>query len=81
MKAGVRMKNFHTAQYCGNHYFDSFNLPGCASAWHADGCRFDPRIQQHSFVEISHELISMAMLSLPMTQVGHLSVTIEGMCT
>ena len=34
---------------------------------------FDPRLQ-HSIVEISHEIISTAILSLPLIQVGQLSV-------
>ena len=29
---------------------------GCASAWHADGRGFDPRVRQHSFMEIGHEI-------------------------
>ena len=46
-------------------------------------CRrgFDPRVRQHSFVEIGHEIISTAILSLPLIQAGQLSVTGEGMCT
>ena len=31
---------------------------GCGSARHADGRGFDPRVRQHSVVEIGHELIS-----------------------
>ena len=54
---------------------------GCASAWHADGRGFDPRVRQHSFVENSHEIISTAILSLPLIQVGQLSVTAKMMCT
>ena len=46
---------------------------GCASAWHADGRGFNPRIRQHSFVEIGHEIISTAILSLPLIQIGQLS--------
>ena len=51
--------------------------PRCASAWHADSRRFDPRVQQHSFVEIAHEseIISSAILSPSLIQVGQLSVT------
>ena len=52
---------------------------GCASAWYADGCRFDPHVRQHSFMEISHEIISTAVLNL--IQEGQLSVTGERMCT
>ena len=39
---------------------------GCASAWHADGRGFNPRVRQHSFVEIGHEIISTAILSQPL---------------
>ena len=45
---------------------------GCASAWHADNRGFDPRVWQHSFVEIGHEIISTTILSLPLIQVGQL---------
>ena len=54
---------------------------GCASAWYADGRRFDPQVRQHSFVDIDHEIISMAILSLPLIQEGQLSVSGERMCT
>ena len=37
---------------------------GCVSAWHAAGHGFDPQVRQYSFVEIGHEIISMAILSL-----------------
>ena len=57
------------------------SLVGCASAWYVDGHRFDPRVQQHSFVEISHEIISAAILSLPLIQEGQLSVTGDRICT
>ena len=42
---------------------------------------FDPPIRQHSFVEIGHEIISTASLSLLLIQVRQLSVTGERMCT
>ena len=48
---------------------------GCASAWYAGGRGFDPQIRQHSFVEIGHEIISTANLSLPLVQERQLSVT------
>ena len=48
---------------------------GCMSAW------FDPHIRQNSFVEFGHEIISTAILSLPLVQEGPLSVTGERMCT
>ena len=42
---------------------------------------FDPRVRQHSFVEIGHVIISAAILSIPLIQKGQLSVTGEMMCT
>ena len=36
---------------------------------------------RHSFVEIGHEIISTAILSLPLIQVGQWSITGERMCT
>ena len=53
----------------------------CASAWHAEVCGFGPRVKQHSFVKIGHEINTTAMLFLPLIQVGQLSVTGERMCT
>ena len=38
-------------------------------------------LRQHSFVKIGHEIISTAILSLPLIQVGQLSVTGKRMCT
>ena len=46
-----------------------------------DGHRFDPHVWQHSFVEFGHEIISTAILFLPLIQEGQLSVTAERMCT
>ena len=37
--------------------------------------------QQHSFVEIDHEIFSTVILSLQLIQEGHLSVSGERMCT
>ena len=37
--------------------------------------------QSHTFVEIDHEIISTAILLLPLIQEGLLSVTSESMCT
>ena len=54
---------------------------GCASAWHTDGRRFDPRVRQHSFVEIGHEITSTTIRILLLIQAGQLSVTGERMCT
>ena len=39
-----------------------------ASTWYADGRVFDDHIRQHSFVEIGHEILSTAVLSLPLIQ-------------
>ena len=36
---------------------------------------FDPPVRQHSFVEMGHEIISTAIIFLPLIQVGQLSVT------
>ena len=58
---------------------DRGSLIECASAWYADGRGFVPHVQQHSFVEFGHEIISMAMLSLPLIQEEQLSVTGERM--
>ena len=46
-----------------------------SDAWYADGRGFDPHIRQPSFVEIGHEIMSTAILSLPLIQEGQLSVT------
>ena len=54
---------------------------GCAFAWYVDDRGFNPHVQQHSFVESSHEIISTAILSLPLIQEGPLLVTVERMCT
>ena len=55
---------------------------GCASDWRSGGHGFDPRQgRQHSFVEIDHEIISTAIVSLPLIQEGQLSVSGERMCT
>ena len=49
------------------------------SDWGPGGRGFNPRRgQQHSFVEIDHEIFSTASLSL---QEGQLSVSGERMCT
>ena len=39
-----------------------------AFTWYADGRVFDDHIRQHSFVEIGHEILSTAVLSLPLIQ-------------
>ena len=52
------------------------------SDWRPGGREFNPRRgQQHSFVEIDHEIFSMVILSLPLIQEGQLSVSGERMCT
>ena len=46
------------------------------------GRGFNPRQgQQHSFVEIDHEIFSTVILSLLLIQEGQLSVSGERMCT
>ena len=52
------------------------------SDWRPGGRRFNPcRGRQHSFVEIDHEIFSTVILSLPLIQEGHLSVSGKRMCT
>ena len=52
------------------------------SDWRPGGCWFNPRRgQQHSFVEIDHEIFSTVILTLPLIQEGQLSVSDERMCT
>ena len=52
-----------------------------SSDWRPGGCRFTScRGQQHSFVEIDHEIFSTVILSLPLIQEGQLSVSGERMC-
>ena len=43
--------------------------------------RFDPRVRQHSFVKISYGIICTAIISLPLIQIGQLSISGEKMCT
>ena len=50
--------------------------------WRPGGRGFNPRRgQQHSFMEIDHEIFSTVILSLPLIQEGQLSVSGERMCT
>ena len=49
--------------------------------WYSGGRVFDPPVRQHFFLETGHEIISTAIISLPLIQVGQLSVTGERMCT
>ena len=62
------------------------NLHVGSRAWQLDRMRvclvcrrsgFDPQVRQNSFVEISHEIVSTAILSLPLIQIGQLSVAGE----
>ena len=50
------------------------------SNWRPGGHGFNPS-QQHSFMEIDHEIFSAVILSLPLIQEGQLSVSGERMCT
>ena len=52
-----------------------------SSAWYADGREFDHPVRQFFFVEIGHEIISTAILPLPLIQVGQMSVAGKGICT
>ena len=52
------------------------------SDWRLWGHVFNPRRgQQHSFVEIDHEIFSTVILSLLLIQEEQLSVSCERMCT
>ena len=52
------------------------------SDWRPGGHGFNPRRgQQHSFIEIDHEIFSTVILSLPLIQEGQLSLSGERMCT
>ena len=54
----------------------------CRPNWRPGGRGFDPRRgQQHSFMEIDHEIFSTVILTLPLIQEGQLSVSGERMCT
>ena len=54
------------------------SLVGCMSAWYSDGHGFDPPVRQHSFVETGHEIISMAILSLPLIPLGSCQLLVKG---
>ena len=45
------------------------------SDWYSGGRRFSLPDRPHSFVEIGHEIISTAIVFLPLIQVGQFSVT------
>ena len=52
------------------------------SDWWSGGREFDPSWdQQHSFVEMDHELFSTGILSTPLIQEWQLSVSGERICT
>ena len=51
------------------------SLGECMSDWYSESHGFDPPIRQNFFVEIGHEMISTAILSLPLIQVGQLVVS------
>ena len=51
-------------------------------ACRSGGCGFDPCwVQQHSFMQIDHEILFMVILSLPLIQEEQLSVSAERMCS
>ena len=53
-----------------------------SSDWRSGGRGFNLRQgQQHSFVEIDREIFSTVILSFPLIQEGHLSVSGERICT
>ena len=55
---------------------------GCSFDWRPEGHGFDPRRgQQHSLVEIDHEIFSTVILSLQLIQEGQLSVSGKRLCT
>ena len=52
------------------------------SNWRPGGCGFEPPWgQQHSFMEIDHEIFSTVILSFPLIPEGQLSVSGERICT
>ena len=65
----------------GNLVLSQIFAAGHMTAWHAVSRRFDPRVQQLTFVEIGHEIISTVIISLPLIQAGQLSVTGKRMRT
>ena len=75
--------------YCRSNLVCKFSLLASldgsvesASNWRPGGHGFDPRQGwQHSFMEIDHEIFSMAILSIPLIQEGQLSVSAKRMCT
>ena len=57
----------------------------CASDWkekqHISRVAYTHWVQQHSFVEIDHEIFFKIILSLLLIQEGQLSISVERMCT
>ena len=59
-----------------------FQLKTKSFDWRPGGPGFNPRRgRQLSSMEIDHEIFSTVILSLPLIQVGQLSVSGERMCT
>ena len=52
------------------------SAPDCGSRGH----EFKPELSHTTFAKIDHEIISTAILSLPLIQEGQLSVTGKSMC-
>ena len=48
--------------------------------WTADGRGFDPRVRQHSLVDIGHRIVCTAIILLALIQ-GEQLITGEKMCT
>ena len=46
--------------------------------WFSWGRGLDPPVRQHSFVEVGHEVISKAILSLALIQVGSCQLLVKG---
>ena len=75
-------------ELCNPIYFKLYhlsNLGGLVGSvfdcW-SGGRGFEPhQVQQHSFLEIYHEIFSTVILSLPLIQEGHLSISDERMYT
>ena len=54
---------------------------GSVSAWHTSGPDFDPQVRHILPWRFGHEIISTAILPLPLIREEQLSVTGERMCT
>ena len=57
------------------------SLVGSVSAWHASGPEFDSHVRHILPWTFGHEIISIAILPLPLIQGEQLSVTGERVCT